>query len=145
MVVTWFDGEFEDGSEDMTANVVKALTVKSNVEEDSSDEEISDQELAETYKLIYTMWTELCDVCEKKKKMIDILSQDKGKAQGCAICYEQKKLVQILSQEKKKIQDENVEMREDVSLLETKLESRNKSLRMLNNGPSALDGILEEG
>ena len=94
---TWSDGEYEDESEAMTANVVKALTVKSNVEEDSSDEEIYDQELAETYKLLYTKWTELCVVCEKQKKMINTLSREKGIVQGCAICYEQKKVVQILS------------------------------------------------
>ena len=40
MVVTWSDEESEDEGEDITANVVKALTVKGNVEEDSSDEEI---------------------------------------------------------------------------------------------------------
>ena len=38
MVITWSDEEYDDENEDMTANVVKALTVKRNVEEDSSDE-----------------------------------------------------------------------------------------------------------
>ena len=111
------------------------------MEEDSSDEEIFDQELADTYKLLYIKWTELWAVCEKK--MIITLTQEKAKPQGSSICQEQKNLIQNLMLEKKKLQNENFKLQEEVSLLETKLESMNKSLRMLNNGTNALDGILE--
>ena len=52
-------------------------------------------------------------------------------------------MIQILVQEKKKLQDENVELQEEASMLETKLESMNKSLRMLNNESKVLDEILE--
>ena len=48
-------------------------------------------------------------------------------------------------QEKEKLQDANVELQEEVSMLETKLESMNKSLRMLNNGSNVLDEILKVG
>src|ERR1044072_5106949 len=143
MVVTWSDEDSEAESENETANVVKALMVKGDVEEDSSDEEISDQEQVETYKLLYTKWTELCDVCEKQKKMILTLNQEKGKIQGNSCNQEQENIIQTLMQEKKKLQIENAELQEEVSLLEAKLESMNKSLRMLNNGTNALDVILE--
>ena len=65
MVVTWSDDDSNDDSEDLTANVVMALTVKNGVEGDSSDEEMSEEELAETYKLMYIKWKELCVICEK--------------------------------------------------------------------------------
>ena len=50
-----------------------------------------------------------------------------------------------MTQEKEKQQSENVELQEEVSLLETKLESMNKSFRMLNNGSNMLDEILKRG
>jgi hypothetical protein len=50
-----------------------------------------------------------------------------------------------LTQEKEKLQGENVDLQEEVSLLETKLESMNRSLCMLNNGSNMLDEILKEG
>src|ERR1044072_8774839 len=53
MVVTWSDDDAYDESEDVTANVVKALAVRINVECDSSDEEMTDEEFAETYQLMY--------------------------------------------------------------------------------------------
>jgi hypothetical protein len=62
MVVTWSGEESDNENEDMTANVVKALTVKNNVEKVTSDEEISDQEFVEADKPLYTKWTELCVV-----------------------------------------------------------------------------------
>ena len=43
MVVTWSDDESEDDSEDVTANVVKALTVREDVEGNYSDEEMTDE------------------------------------------------------------------------------------------------------
>ena len=75
MVVTWSDDDSDDGSEDVTANVVKVLTVRNNVEYDSSDEEMTDEELTETYKLMYTKMKELCVVCERQKKIINTLTQ----------------------------------------------------------------------
>ena len=65
----------DEESEDVTANVVKALTVRNEVECESSDEEMTDEEQAETYKLMYTKWNELCVVCEKQKKIINTLTK----------------------------------------------------------------------
>src|ERR1044072_9939488 len=62
--------------EDVTANRVTALTVSCSAEDESSDEEMTDEELAETYKLMYTKWKELCIVCEKQKKVINTLTQE---------------------------------------------------------------------
>ena len=143
MVVTWSDDEIENENEDLTVNVVKALTVKNNVQETFSDGEITDHDLDETSKLLYTKWAELCVVCETQKKLINNLTQEKGKAQENSIWEEKEHIIQVLRQDKKKLQVENAELQEDVSLLEVKLESVNKSLRMLNNGTNALDGILE--
>src|ERR1044072_5435879 len=50
MMVTWSDEESEDGSEDITANIVITLTVKSNGEEESSDGQTSGEEAAENYE-----------------------------------------------------------------------------------------------
>lgn len=75
--------------------------------------------------------------------MIFTMNQEKAKTQGSSIYQEEENLIQTLMQEKKKLQDENAELQGEVSLLETKLESMNKSLRMLNNGKNALDVILE--
>src|ERR1044072_3458123 len=52
-------------------------------------------------------------------------------------------MIFILIQEKEKLQDANVELQEEVSLLETKLESMNKYFCMLNNGSNVLDEILK--
>src|ERR1044072_329487 len=94
-------------------------------------------------KLLYLKWSELCVVCEKQKKLILTLTQEKDKFQGSSIWQEKENIIQTLMQEKKKLQDENAELQEEVSLLETKLEGMNKSLRMLHNGTNALDVILE--
>ena len=49
----------------------------------------------------------------------------------------------MLLQEKKKLQVENIELEEEASLLESKLQGLNKSLRLLNNGTDALGDLLE--
>src|ERR1044072_8731736 len=65
MAVTWFDDDSEEDNEGETANIVKALTVQVDAtEEDSSDEEMNDEELADTYKLMFTNWKEMCVTCE---------------------------------------------------------------------------------
>jgi len=43
------------------------------------------------------------------------------------------------------LQNNNAELQEEVSLLNSKLEGMNKTLRMLNNGSNLLDEILEAG
>src|ERR1044072_3401279 len=58
-------------------------------------------------------------------------------------CQEYEEMIQSLLEEKKKLQLENIELQEEVSLLESKLEGLNKSLRLLNNGTDALDDLLE--
>src|ERR1044072_6501380 len=143
MVVTWSDDDSEDDSEDVTANVVKALTVRADVEEDSSDEEMNDEELADTYKLMYTKWKELCVICEKQKKIIHNLTEENAGMKNTSTCQEHESVMQTLSLEKKKLEVMNAELQEEISLLEFKLESLNKSLRLLNNGTDALDDLLE--
>ena len=123
----------------MTANVVMALTVKNDVEGDSSDEEMTDEELAETYKLMYNKWKELCVVCEKQKKIINTLTQENTNLKSMSSCQENEDVIHTLLQEKKKLQDVNTELQEEASLLESKLERLNKYLRLLNNGTNALD------
>src|ERR1044072_1625594 len=103
MVVTWSNDE----SEDVTANVVKALAVRNTVECDSSDEEMTDEELAETYKLMYTKWKELCIVCEKQKKIFNTLTQENINLKSMSTCQEHEDVIQALLQEKKKRQVEN--------------------------------------
>ena len=93
-------------------------------------------------KLLYTKWTEVCALCEKQKKMINTLTHEKEKGKGCVFCKEKKELIMILVQEEKKLKDENIELQEEECMLETKLESMNKSLRMLNNGSKVLEEIL---
>src|ERR1044072_9170083 len=124
---------------------VTALTVNCSVEDASSDEEMTDEELAETYKLMYSKWKELCIVCEKQKKVINTLTQENTDMQRGSLCQEHEKLILSLTQEKKKLQEENATLQEEVSLLNSKLEGMNKSLRMLNNGSNVLDEILEAG
>src|ERR1044072_9500152 len=58
-------------------------------------------------------------------------------------CQDHENLIQTLSLEKKKLEAMNVELLEEISLLESKLESLNKSLRLLNSGTDALDNLLE--
>src|ERR1044072_6381798 len=72
------------------------------------------------YKLMYAKWEEACILGEKHKTIINNLTQEK------------EKLLNI-----------NVELQEEVSLLNSKLEGTNKSLRMLNSGSNVLDEILE--
>ena len=117
----------------MTANIVKALTVQTAVEEDSSDEEMNDEELADTYKLMYTKWKELCVICEKQKKVIHNLTEENDNMKNVSTCQEHEKLIQTLLLEKKKLEAMNVGLQEEISLLESKLESLNKSLRLLNS------------
>ena len=69
MMVTWSDEESQDGSEDITANIVTSLTAKSNGDEESSDETISGEEVAKKYKLMYTNWVEVSALCETQKKV----------------------------------------------------------------------------
>jgi hypothetical protein len=118
--------------------------VKASVESDSSDDEMSEEELAETYKLMFNKWKELCIVCEKQKKNINTLAQENIKLKQGSMCKEHEDLIQSLCLEKKKLQDENISLQEEVSLLESKLDSLKKSLRLLNNGTDALDSLLEE-
>lgn len=47
-----------------------AFTGKYDSRSDFSDEDITDEELAETYKLFYIKWEEICMVGEKQKKII---------------------------------------------------------------------------
>src|ERR1044072_3111196 len=108
--------------EDVTANRVTSLTVKCSAEDESSDEDMSDQELAETYKLMYVKLGEASTLVAKQKKIISNLIQEK------------EKLLNI-----------NAELQEEVSLLNSKLEGMNESLRMLNNGSNILDEILKDG
>jgi arsenate reductase-like glutaredoxin family protein len=143
MVVTWSDDDSEEENEDMTANMVKALTVQVTEEIDSSDEEMNDEELADTYKLMFTNWKEMCVTCEKQKKLILDLTKENSDLKSMSMCEEHDRLIQILMVEKKKLEAENGELQEEVSLLEVKLESLNKSLRLLNSGTDALDDLLE--
>src|ERR1044072_8497901 len=113
--------------EDVTENRVTALTVSCNAKDESSDEEMTDEELAETYKLIYTQWKELCIVYEKQKKDINTLTQENDNLKNTSTCQEHEELIQSLIQEKKKFQIENVELQEEVSLLNSKLEGMNKN------------------
>src|ERR1044072_3569550 len=143
MVVTWSDDDSDDDSEDVTANVVMALTAKNCVGAGSSDEEMSEEKLAETYKLMYTKWKELCVICDKQKKIINTLTQENVHLKNMSTCQEHEEMIQSLLEEKKKLQLENTELQEEVSLLESKLEGLNKFLRLLNNGTDALDNLLE--
>src|ERR1044072_936888 len=149
MMVTWSDDESDDGSEDMTAKVVKARTGKIDVEVvddegESEDEEMSDEELAETYKLMYTKWKELCIICEKKKMVIHTLTTENSNLRSMSSCHEHEEVIQNLQKEKIKLQAEINELQEETSLLKSKLEGLNKSFRLLNNGTEVLDHILEE-
>src|ERR1044072_5227009 len=108
--------------DDVTANRVTALTVSCTAEDESSDEDMSDQELAETYKLMYVKLGEASTLVAKQKKTISNL------------IHEKEKLLNI-----------NAELQEEMSLLKSKLEGMNKSLRMLNNGSNVLDEILKAG
>src|ERR1044072_7803549 len=143
MVVTWSDDDSEEENEDMTANMVKALTVKVTEEIDSSNEEMNDEELADTYKLMFTNWKEMCVTCEKQKKIILDLTKENSDLKSMSMCQDHDRLIQILMVEKKKLESENGELQEEISLLEVKLESLNKSLRLLNSGIDALDDLLE--
>ena len=65
--------------------------------------------------------------------------------EACILGEKHKKIINNLTQEKEKLLNINVELQEEVSLLNSKLEGMNKSLRMLNNGSNVLDEILEVG
>ena len=113
---------FEDESEEEITNRVMTFTIKYEFDSESSDEDISDQELTETYKLLYTKWKESCMVGEKQKKTISALLQEK------------EKLISI-----------NNRLKEEVTLLNSKLENMIKFVRMLNNGSNMLDEIPKVG
>ena len=141
--MTWSYDDSEEDNEVMTANIVKALTVQVTEEVDSSDEEMNNEELADTYKLMFTNWKEMCVTCEKQKKIILDLTKENSDMKSMSMCQEHDRLIQILMVEKKKLESENGELQEEISLLEVKLESLNKSLRLLNSGTDALDDLLE--
>src|ERR1044072_4659695 len=148
-MVTWSDDDSDDASEDITSNVVKALVVKVDevIVEDASEsdeEEMSDEELAETYKLLFIKWKELCSICEKQKKIIQTLTSENTRMKGMANCHEHEEVIQTLHKEKLKLQARVDELLEEVSLFKSKLEGLNKSFRLLNNGTETLDHILEE-
>src|ERR1044072_9664359 len=139
MMVTWSDDESDDGSEDMTAKVVKARTGKIDVEVvddegESEGEEMSDEELAETYKLMYTKWKELCVICEKRKLLIHTLSTENTSLKNMSSCKEHEDMIQTLQKEKLKLQGDLDEKLEEVSLLKSKLEGLTNSFKLLNNG-----------
>src|ERR1044072_1927759 len=149
LMVTWSDDDSDDASEDITANMVKALAVKFddvNVDDgtESDGEEMSDEELAETYKLLFIKWEKLCGICEKQKKIIYTLTTENTRLKGMSSCHEHEGVIQTLQREKLKLQVEVDELLEEVSLLKSKLEGLNKSFRLLNNGTEVLDHILEE-
>src|ERR1044072_1458972 len=148
-MVTWSDDDSDDASEDITANMVKTLAVRIddvNVDDgsESDGEEMSDEELAETYKLLFIKWKELCGICEKQKKIIQTLTIEKTSLKGMSSCHEHEGVIHTLQKEKLKLQAEVDELLDEVSLLKSKLEGLNKSFPLLNNGTEVLDHILEE-
>ncbi|KAK2359745.1 hypothetical protein QL285_085090 [Trifolium repens] len=108
--------------DDETTKRVMVLTGKCDPDEESSDEDISDGETVETYKLLHTKWVEACNLVEEQKKIIS----------DCHL-------------EKEKLMSTITGLQEEATLLNSKLESMTKSIRMLNNGSNVLDEILQAG
>src|ERR1044072_9072205 len=122
MAVTWYDDESEEENDDVTANIVKSLTVRVTEDVGSSDEEMTDEELADTYKLMFTNWKEMCVTCEKQKKIILDLSNENSRLKDAATCLDHDKEIQALQIQKKKLEAVNGDLLEEISLLECKLE-----------------------
>src|ERR1044072_5238622 len=72
------------------------------------------------------------------------LTRENEHLKSMSTCQEHEEMIQSLLEEKRRLQLENTELQEEVSLLESKLEGLNKSLRLLNNGTDALDNLLED-
>src|ERR1044072_3438599 len=103
-MVTWSDDDSDDASEDITANMVKALVVEIddvNVDDGSKydEEEMSDEELAETYKILFIKWKELCGICEKQKKIIHTLTTENTSLKDMSSCHEHERVIQTLQKE----------------------------------------------
>ncbi|MCI08529.1 gag-protease polyprotein [Trifolium medium] len=84
--------------------------------EDSCDEEVSYEELADSHKKPYAKSEEICLEGEEQKKIIARLQIEKGK---------------LLST----IPD----LKDEVTLLTSKLDNMTKCVRMLNNGSDMLE------
>jgi len=105
MSSTWYDEYFEGECEDEKTNLVMDFTGKCESCNESSDEDISDEELAETYKLLYIKWEEVCMFRDKQKKSIS------------GFLFEKEKLVATITS-----------LQEEVALGNSKIENMIKSL-----------------
>lgn len=79
---------------------------------DSSDDEMTDEELADTYKLMFTNWKEMCVTCEKQKKIILDLSTENSRLKNAATCLDHDKEIQALQIQKKKLEAVNGDLLE---------------------------------
>lgn len=66
MTITW--SEFDDESEEESANKVIAFTRKYESGEESSDEDMSEEKLVATFRFLHAKWKEACITTEKQKK-----------------------------------------------------------------------------
>lgn len=89
---------------------------------ESSDENVSTEKLVETYRHFLTEWKKSFLKEEKQKKTISVILMKNEKHRSTFAC-----------------------LKEEVTLLKSKLDNMTKSLRMLNNGSNMLDEVLEIG
>ncbi|MCH81188.1 gag-pol polyprotein [Trifolium medium] len=117
MIVTLSD--FEEENEEETVN--KAFTGKYETS-DTNNEDLLDEDLAEAHKHLISKWEKSCQVIEQQEKIIKKLAQEKEVLTSTA-----------------------TDLKEEVTLLNSKLKNMTKSVRMLNKGSNILDEILEVG
>ncbi|KAI5390946.1 hypothetical protein KIW84_075988 [Lathyrus oleraceus] len=112
----------EDEIDDETAKHVTAFTSRYESDDDSCDEDVSYKELVASYKELYVRIEEVCKTREEHKRII---------AQ--------------LQVEKEKLLSTVTDLKNEVTLLSSKLENMTNSIRMLNNGSDMLNEIIQVG
>ncbi|XP_050895373.1 uncharacterized protein LOC127101991 [Lathyrus oleraceus] len=116
------DDDFEDETDDETAKHVTAFTGRYELEEGSCDEYVSYEEFLISYRELCVRSEKVCKIGEKQKRIIAQLQDGK------------ENLLSTISG-----------LKDEVTLLNYKLENMTKLIRMLNNGSGMLDEILQVG
>jgi hypothetical protein len=119
LVVSWSDEDDSEGDIESTRHVI-ALTGVCTSDTKSCDGDLTYDELLATYKELYEKDIEICKTLHKQKKTINQLMTERDEG-----------LTKI------------AELADEVTQLNSQLESMKKQVRMLNTSTIVLDEILE--
>ena len=139
--MSWTKEESESDHEEESAKQVTALAGICNSDGESDDVELTFEELAATYQELCLRSKEVCQQGEEQKKVIAQLQAEKE--EQSSIISDLKEEVAQLQAEKEEHSSIISDLKEEVLLVNSKLDNMTKFVRMLNNGSTVLDEILQ--